>query len=72
MFGALSRSTRKKVADEQERLDRSSSYSSTSTEARSGFSDHLREHRNDTVRFEINHHYGSLTRLGKIDFPRFD
>jgi len=72
MMGAMSRSTAKKVMDEDEVLDRSLPRSSTSTMARSGGSDHQREYRAEPVRLEPNPYCGGLTRLGKIDFPRFD
>ncbi|KAG7579311.1 Integrase catalytic core [Arabidopsis thaliana x Arabidopsis arenosa] len=72
MFGAMSRSTPPKLADDQSNLDRSAPMSSQSMENRSGYSEQFHDYRHHPGRSEVRNNYGNLTRLGKIDFPRFD
>ncbi|XP_010427798.1 PREDICTED: uncharacterized protein LOC104712570 [Camelina sativa] len=88
MFEALSRTTANRGKEVQrevereeskfERGDNSQSYgradpdSSSSKEVRSHQLDPPKVIRSDPVRTDAHYHYGNLTRLGKIDFPRFN
>jgi len=72
LYAVLSRSTAGKMVDEQSTLDRSAPRSSQSMENRSGYPDPYRDARHQQVRSDHFNAYNNLTRLGKIDFPRFD
>jgi len=72
LYGVLSRSTAQKVVEDHSIADRGTPGGSHVTNTRSGYAEPFRDDRYNQIRMDQHNAYGNLTRLGKIDFPRFD